>query len=109
VLFDADLEPHLSDFGLAARTRTPVDPTPSSSSAGSLGYVSPEAKESGELTQEADVYSFGRVLREVPTRRRPAVFNVQDEDIAKRVKRMLQLGEITEVFDPASVDLDPKS
>ncbi|CAM6002752.1 unnamed protein product [Sphagnum balticum] len=109
VLFDADLEPHLSDFGLTAWTRTPVDPTPSSSSAGSLGYVSPEANESGKLTQEADVYSFGMVLLELPTRRRPAVFNVQDEDIAKRVKRMLQLGEITEVFDPASVDLGPES
>jgi serine/threonine protein kinase len=45
VLLDADLEPHLSDFGLTAWTRTPVDPTPSSSSAGSLGYVSPEANE----------------------------------------------------------------
>jgi hypothetical protein len=55
------------------------------------------------------VYSFGMVLLELPTRRRPAVFNVQDEDIAKRVKRMLQLGEITEVFDPASVDLGPES
>jgi len=45
VLLDGDSEPHLSDFGLTAWTRTPVDPTPSSSSAGSLGYVSPEANE----------------------------------------------------------------
>jgi serine/threonine protein kinase len=109
LLFDADFEPHLSDFGLTASTRTPVDPTPSSSSVGSLGYVSPEAKESGELTQEADVYSFGIVLLELPTGRRPAVFNLQDEDIAKRVKRMLQLGEITEVFDPTLLDRDPES
>jgi serine/threonine protein kinase len=39
VLFDADSEPHLSDFGLMALTRTPVDPTPSRSSVGSPGYV----------------------------------------------------------------------
>ncbi len=99
VLFDADFEPHLSDFGFTALTRTSVDPTPSSSSVGSLGYVSPEAKESGELIQEADAYSFGRVLLELSTGRRPAVFNVQDEDIAKRGKRTLQSREITEVFD----------
>jgi serine/threonine protein kinase len=99
VLLDADWEPHLSDFGLTALTRTAVDPTPSSSSVGSLGYVSPEANESGELIQEADVYSFGRVLLQLRTGRRPAVFNVQDEDIAKWGKRMLQLGEITKVFD----------
>jgi len=27
----------------------------------------------------------------------------------KRVKRMLQLGEITEVFNPGLLDLDPES
>jgi hypothetical protein len=55
------------------------------------------------------VYSFGIVLLELPTGRRPAIFNLQDEDIAKRAKRMLQLGEITEVFDPALLDPDPES
>ncbi|CAM6002847.1 unnamed protein product [Sphagnum balticum] len=49
------------------------------------------------------------VLLELPTGRRLAVFNLLDEDIAKGVKWMLQLGEITEVFDPALLDLDPKS
>ncbi len=99
VLLDAEWEPHLSDFGLTTLTRTAIDPTPSSSSVGSLGYVSPKANESRELIQETDVYSFGRVLLQLPTGRRPAVFNVQDEDIAKWGKRMLQLGEITQVFD----------
>jgi serine/threonine protein kinase len=95
VLLDADWEPHLSNFGLTALTRIAVDPTPSSSLVGSLGYVSPEANELGELIQEADVYSFGRVLLQLPTGRRPVLFNMQDEDIAKWGKHMLQLGEIT--------------
>ncbi len=95
MLLDVDWEPHLSNFGLTALTRIAVDPTPSSSSVGSLGYVSPQANESGELIQEADVYSFGRVLLQLSTGRRPVVFNVEDEDIAKWGKQMLQLGEIT--------------
>ncbi len=76
VFFDADFEPHLSDFGLTTLTRIPVDPTPSWSLVGSLGYVSPEVNELGELTQEVDAYNFGIVLLELPTGRRLAVFNL---------------------------------
>jgi tRNA A37 N6-isopentenylltransferase MiaA len=32
-----------------------------------------------------------------------------DEDITKRVKQMLQSGEITDIFDLASIDWDPES
>lgn len=113
VQFDADFEAHLSDFGLerftATPTPTPTDPSSSSTPVGSLGYVSPETGVSGQLTREADVYSFGIVLLELLTGRRPAMFTTHDEDIVKWVKRMLQTGLITELFDPSLLDLDPES
>lgn len=109
VQFDADFEAHLSDFGLERFTATPTDPSSSSTPVGSLGYVSPETGVSGQLTREADVYSFGIVLLELLTGRRPAMFTTHDEDIVKWVKRMLQTGLITELFDPSLLDLDPES
>ncbi|CBI19800.3 unnamed protein product, partial [Vitis vinifera] len=105
VLFDADFEAHLSDFGLDRLTiPTPAEPSSSTTPIGSLGYVSPEAA----LTGEADVYSFGIVLLEILTGRKPVMFT-QDEDIVKWVKKQLQRGQISELLEPGLLEIDPES
>jgi serine/threonine protein kinase len=109
VLFDADFEAHLSDFGLERLTvATQGDAASSSTSVGTLGYVSPEAILTGEVTKESDVYSFGIVLLELLTGKRPVMFT-QDEDIVKWVKKQLQRGQITELLEPGLLELDPES
>lgn len=108
VLFDADFEAHLSDFGLDRLTiATPAEPS-TSATVGTLGYVSPEAVLTGEVSKEADVYSFGIVLLELLTGKRPVMFT-QDEDIVKWVKKQLQKGQITELLEPGLLELDPES
>ncbi|XP_076958384.1 uncharacterized protein LOC143634100 [Bidens hawaiensis] len=111
ILFDADFEAHISDFGLNKLTG-PTQAEPSTSTAaspvGSLGYVAPEATLAGEMTKEADVYSYGVVLLEILTGKNPVMFN-DDEDIVKWVKRQLQRGQISELLEPGLLELDPES
>ena len=109
VLFDADFEAHLSEFGLDRLTiATPAEASSSSTPVGSFGYVSPEAALTGQATKEADVYSFGIVLLEILTGRKPVMFT-QDEDIVKWVKRQLQRGQISELLEPGLLEIDPES
>lgn len=108
VLFDADFEAHLSDFGLEKLTVAAPAEASTSTSVGTLGYISPEAVLTGETARESDVYSFGIVLLELLTGKRPVMFN-QDEDIVKWVKKQLQRGQISELLEPGLLELDPES
>lgn len=66
VLLDRELNPKISDFGLAklnenehTHIRTRI--------AGTMGYMAPEYVTRGYLTVKADVYSFGIVALEIVT------------------------------------------
>ncbi|GKV45296.1 hypothetical protein SLEP1_g52401 [Rubroshorea leprosula] len=64
VLLDRDLNPKISDFGLAKLDEE--DNTHISTRvAGTFGYIAPEYAMRGYLTDKADVYSFGIVALEV--------------------------------------------
>ncbi|TMW92824.1 hypothetical protein EJD97_012526 [Solanum chilense] len=64
VLLDRELNPKISDFGLAKLTED--DNTHISTRvAGTIGYMAPEYALWGYLTYKADVYSFGIVLLEI--------------------------------------------
>ncbi|KAK3405486.1 hypothetical protein EUGRSUZ_K02000 [Eucalyptus grandis] len=64
VLLDEDLNPKISDFGLAKldeEDKTHI----STKIAGTYGYMAPEYAMHGYLTDKADIYSFGVVALEV--------------------------------------------
>ncbi|XP_062095355.1 probable LRR receptor-like serine/threonine-protein kinase RFK1 isoform X2 [Humulus lupulus] len=64
VLLDGDLNPKISDFGLARldeEEKTHI----STKIAGTIGYMAPEYALWGHLTYKADVYSFGVVVLEI--------------------------------------------
>ncbi|KAF8006907.1 hypothetical protein BT93_K1027 [Corymbia citriodora subsp. variegata] len=72
ILLDRDLTPKVSDFGLA-RLYSPDYNTMSLTAArGTLGYMAPELvyKNIGGISYKADVYSFGKLLMEMASRRK---------------------------------------
>lgn len=68
ILLGAELNPHLSDSGLASLV--PNADQALNQDAGS-GYGAPEVSLSGQYTLKSDVYSFGVVMLELLTGRRP--------------------------------------
>ncbi|XP_027167319.1 protein STRUBBELIG-RECEPTOR FAMILY 6-like [Coffea eugenioides] len=68
ILLDMELNPHLSDCGLASLVHD-IDQA-LNQNAGS-GYGAPEVSMSGQYTIKSDVYSFGVVMLELLTGRQP--------------------------------------
>ncbi|XP_019174164.1 PREDICTED: protein STRUBBELIG-RECEPTOR FAMILY 8 [Ipomoea nil] len=71
ILLDEELNPHLSDCGLAALTPNTERQISSTHVVGSFGYSAPEFALSGVYTVKSDVYSFGVVMLELLTGRKP--------------------------------------
>ncbi|CAN0912519.1 Protein STRUBBELIG-RECEPTOR FAMILY 8 [Linum grandiflorum] len=70
ILLDEELNPHLSDCGLAALTPNTERQVPTQV-VGSFGYSAPEFALSGVYTVKSDVYSFGVAMLELLTGRKP--------------------------------------
>ncbi|XP_074572579.1 putative LRR receptor-like serine/threonine-protein kinase At1g56140 [Curcuma longa] len=64
ILLDADLNPKISDFGLAKLYDDKMSHI-STNVAGTFGYLAPEYALRGHLTEKADVFAFGVLALEV--------------------------------------------
>lgn len=74
ILLDANMEPHLADFGLAKNIQ-PARSHTSTFVLGTIGYIDPEYAQTSRLNEKSDVYSFGIVLLELLTSKKA----VEDE------------------------------
>ncbi|RAL47881.1 hypothetical protein DM860_011466 [Cuscuta australis] len=109
VLLNDDLEARVSDFGMA-RLISALDTHLSVSTlAGTPGYVPPEYYQSFRCTAKGDVYSFGVILLELLTGRRPTdKEDFGDTNLVGWVKMKVREGKAMEVIDPGLISVAAK-
>ncbi|GFS37076.1 leucine-rich repeat transmembrane protein kinase [Actinidia rufa] len=80
ILLDSDLNPKISDFGLAILyddEKTHI----STRVAGTIGYLAPEYAMRGHLTEKADVFAFGVVALEIVSGRPNSDSSLEEDKI----------------------------
>lgn len=101
ILLDSRLRSKIADFGLARSFQEDKSHI-STAIAGTLGYMAPEYLAHGQLTEKADVYSFGVLLLEIVSGRqnnRSKTAEYSDSLVTIAWKHFLQ-GRADELFDP---------
>ncbi|KAH7428574.1 hypothetical protein KP509_09G007400 [Ceratopteris richardii] len=110
ILLDNDFNPKVSDFGLAKVAPDSGKDHHSTKVMGTFGYVAPEYAMTGHLLVKSDVYSYGVVLLEILSGRKPVDFSrpLGQENLVTWARPLLTSLEGLEVLvDPRLKDSVP--
>eukprot|EP00261_Vitis_vinifera_P023292 XP_010655183.2 PREDICTED: LRR receptor-like serine/threonine-protein kinase EFR [Vitis vinifera] len=98
ILLDEDFGGHVGDFGIAKLLRE-EESIRETQTLATIGYMAPKYVSNGIVTTSGDVYSYGIVLMETFTRRRPTDEIFSEEMSMKNWVWDWLCGSITEVVD----------
>ncbi|KAF7081057.1 hypothetical protein CFC21_085035 [Triticum aestivum] len=106
ILLDDNLTAKVSDFG--ASRYIPIDQTGVTTAVqGTIGYLDPMYYYTGRLTDKSDVFSFGVLLVELLTRRKPCLYRSGGNDDVSLVSHFVSLlaeGNLDEIIDPQLIE-----
>ncbi|KAK9725060.1 hypothetical protein RND81_05G119600 [Saponaria officinalis] len=103
ILLDQDMVAHVGDFGLAKFLARPPHPNQSSSIAirGTVGYAAPEYGLGSEASTDGDIYSYGILLLELMTGKRPTDNMFQADFNLHMYAKAALPDQVLQIVDPA--------
>ncbi|KAJ6935589.1 receptor-like protein kinase HSL1 [Populus alba x Populus x berolinensis] len=100
ILLDGDFGARVADFGVAKVVDSTGKPKSMSVIAGSCGYIAPEYAYTLRVNEKSDIYSFGVVILELVTGKRPVDPDYGEKDLVKWVCTTLDQKGVDHVIDP---------
>ncbi|KAL5734455.1 hypothetical protein ACOSP7_032316 [Xanthoceras sorbifolium] len=106
VLLDNDMTAHVGDFGLTRFRPEVSNPNQSSSVGvkGTIGYAAPEYGLGNEVSTNGDVYSFGILLLEMVTRKKPTDVMFEGDFNLHSCARMALPDRAMDIVDPMLIN-----